>query len=256
MKLIGFANKFYTLWSYSEEPLYRTINTESYQYGIKQNYNYIKNISFDLDKVKELYPDVKIDEELKGKSQSWSKEPKFEYPDKYFHFGKYESQLISECKDQSYLIWYFETGVYGERYEIVKNRLIELGCYFYNDILFTSKELLDQNIEHEKKEFDNKKIIAETYEKYKISGIFSHNFYHSLNSEGNYRDNSFEFRFNEYSQQSYSGYDYGLPLMNGKSKRIKNKVLEMEVITEEDKTFGDKYFRVLSLKSVKNIEND
>ena len=52
MKLIGFSNKFYTLWSYSEEPLYKSINNEYYQYGIKQIYNYIKNISFDLDKVK------------------------------------------------------------------------------------------------------------------------------------------------------------------------------------------------------------
>ena len=255
MKLIGFSNKFYTLWSYSEEPLYKSINNEYYQYGIKQIYNYIKNISFDLDKVKELYPNVQIDDDLRGKSQSWSKEPKFEYPDKYFHFGKYESQLISECTDKSYLIWYFENGLYKEqeRYNITKNRLIELGCVFYNDIIFTSIELLNNHIEKLSNQIEKSKKINETYDKYNKSGIFSYNFYSSLNSEGNYSDSSYEFRFNNFSQQYYAGYEYGLPIMNGKSKRIKNKVLEMEVVTEEDKTFGNKYFRVLSLKSIKNI---
>jgi len=253
MKLIGFANKFYTLWSYSEEPLYSTINNQSYQYGIKQIYNYIKNISFDLDKVKELYPNVEIDDELRGKSESWTKEPKFEYPSEYFHFGKYEGKLINECTDQSYLIWYFENGVYDERYKITKNRLIELGCRFYDDMLFSSIELLNQHIEKISNQIELSKIASETYDKYKTSGIFSYNFYSSLSSEGNYRDSSYEFRFNDFSQQYYAGYEYGLPTINGKSKRIKNKILEMEVITEEDKTFGDKYLRVISLKSVKNI---
>ena len=253
MKLIGFANKFYTLWSYSEEELYTTVNNQPYKYGVKQIYSYIKNISFDLDKVKELYPNVKIDDDLKGKSASWSTEPKIQYPAECFHFGKYEGSFISECTDKSYLIWYFENGVYDERRTITTNRLIELGCYFYNDILFQSIELLNQYTDHIKKQAEISKMIIETYEKYKISGIFSYNFYNSLSSEGHYRDNSFEFRFNEFSQQCYAGYDYGLPLMNGKSKRIKNKVLEMEVITEEDKTFGNKYLRVLSIKSIKNI---
>jgi len=253
MELIGFANKFYTLWSYSEEPLYSTVNNQSYQYGIRQIYNYIKNISFDLDKVKELYPDVVIDDELKGKSASWTTEPKFEYPAECFHFGKYQGQLISECKDQSYLIWYYENGLYDERLTITKNRLVELGCGFYDDMIFSSIELLNQYTERITKQAELSKIICETYDKYKTPGIFSYDFNHSLNSEGNYADASFDFHFNEYSEQYYSGYNFGLPLMNGKAKRIKNKVLEMEVVTVENDELDYKYFKVLSLKSVKNI---
>lgn len=253
MKLIGFANKFYTLWSYSEEPLYRTINNEHYQYGIKQNYNYIKNISFDLDKVKELYPDVSIDDDLRGKSQSWSNEPRFEYPAKFFHFGRYEGKLISECTEQPYLIWYFENGVYGERHDITKTRLIELGCGFYEDTVFSSVELLNEYVERIANQVERSKMISETYEKYKTPGIFSYTFYHSLNSSGNYVDSSFDFHFNEYSEQYYAGYNFGLPLMNGKAKRIKNKVIEMEVVAVENGIFSDNFFKVLSIKFIKNI---
>jgi len=253
MNLIGFSNKYYTLWSYSEEPLYTTIGEKSFQYGIKQNYNYIKNISFDLEKVKELYPDVTIDDDLRGKSESWSKEPKFVYPDEYFHFGKYEGSLISKCNDQSYLMWYFQNGVYNERYNIVKNRLIELGCAFYEDMIFSSVELCNEHIEKINNIEKREKEISEIYDKYKTPGIFYHNFYHSLDDQGRYGDRMFDIRFDDYSENFYAGYTYGLPRINGKAKRIKNKVLEMNVVTTINE-FGDKYFKVLSVNSIKNIE--
>ena len=63
MKVIGFANKFYTLWNVTSK-----VVESKYSKDTLVTNTYIKNISMDIDKVKELYPDVEIDESLRGHS--------------------------------------------------------------------------------------------------------------------------------------------------------------------------------------------
>jgi hypothetical protein len=70
-------------------------------------YTFHKNISKDLDKVKELYPDVSIDEGLRGISRSFSKKGTEDLSPELIKFGKYYGMTISEIaeKDFDYLLW-------------------------------------------------------------------------------------------------------------------------------------------------------
>ncbi len=106
--VIGFAGQFYTLWDYETETTYVT---DAYgQHWPSQSYTkyfYVKNISTDLDKVQKLYPDLSIDEGLKGRYSSWEKRDPIEKPDGYFWFGKYCGKLIDEIlvSDIGYCLW-------------------------------------------------------------------------------------------------------------------------------------------------------
>ena len=126
-KLIGFAEKFYTLWDYSTAENWSTTSDgKHYLTSVTHQYNYIKNISFDLDKVKTLYPDVEICAELRGVTRSWDKSEKIDYPSAYFPFGKLVGNLISECND----VWQLNrTYLSGDarRKVLARKRLIELG---------------------------------------------------------------------------------------------------------------------------------
>ena len=55
---IGFANKFYTLWSV-------------YETKYKKIYTYIKNISFSKERAHQLYPNAEFVDELRGKTHSF-----------------------------------------------------------------------------------------------------------------------------------------------------------------------------------------
>ena len=118
---IGFTNKYYTLWEISEEtrPLG---NGRSY---IVTHYNYIKNISFDKETAISKYPNAVIDENLRGKTQSW--ETKKEVWDNVdtFRFGKYKGEKITGS-DISYLEWYWDQ-VYSDHKDYVSKILKENG---------------------------------------------------------------------------------------------------------------------------------
>ena len=136
MKVIGFANKFYTLWDVTSK-----VVESKYSKDTLVTNTYIKNISMDIDKVKELYPGVEIDESLRGHSCTFEyiKEQKEINTDK-FSFGKYEGKLISECTDNSYLRWFFD-NCDGERKQNVEARLVELGFVIKDDMIFTQEEI-------------------------------------------------------------------------------------------------------------------
>jgi hypothetical protein len=106
-KIIGFATQFYTLWNYEAVPQFRTDSYGNHhQTGIDHKYYYIKNVSTDLGKVKVLYPDVEIDNELRGTS-SFTRNEKLNLPDNYFWGGKYAGKLIDEIieSDFQYCLW-------------------------------------------------------------------------------------------------------------------------------------------------------
>lgn len=104
---IGFATKFYTLWEYSTENVYRVDAYGNHVcVGTKHNYNYLRNISTDLRKVSELYHNLPIDESLRGKFRSFSKVTD-NAPNNYFWVGKYCGRLIDDIMDIdfSYCLW-------------------------------------------------------------------------------------------------------------------------------------------------------
>lgn len=127
-QIIGFAGNFYTLWNYERKENWSTNSRgEHYLSNITHNYYYIKNISIDLEKVKRLHPDLGIDENLRGKTQSWERNEKIELPYNLFPFGKLMGEDIATCND----IWQLERTYSNDnnprRKAVARRRLIELG---------------------------------------------------------------------------------------------------------------------------------
>ena len=238
MKVIGFANKFYTLWNVTSKVVESKYNKET----LVTN-TYIKNISMDIDKVKELYPGIEIDESLRGHSCTfeYTKERKEINTDK-FNFGKYEGKLISECIDNSYLCWFFD-NCEGERKHNVEARLVELGFVVKDDIIFTQEEIAKE--EQIERMLSNKEEIEVVFNK-----NLSIEFDSSDKCYGVYRnEDGILFKFNDVKLNYYNGFEYGLPLVNGKAKRIKNKTVKIKdynyEITKYDKIVEVKDFIIM-----------
>ena len=222
MKVIGFANKFYTLWDVTS----KVVESKYSKCTIVTN-AYIKNISTNIDKVKELYPGVEIDESLRGHSCTFEyiKERKEINTDK-FNFGKYEGQLISECNDESYLIWFFD-NCDVERKKNVEKRLVKLGFVIKNDTIFTQEEIEKQ--EQIERMLSNKEELEVTFDR-----NLSVEFDDSNKCYGVYRnEDGILFKFNNVKLNYYNGFEYCLPLVNGKAKRIKNKTVKIKDYTYE-----------------------
>lgn len=136
MLTIGFANKYYTLWDVSE--VY-TEHYSKYSYREKQDFNYIQNLSMDLDKAKAKLKDkeFKVDLELRG-SSSYTTEGKIidTRPENVFRFGKYGDKNIEEIDDLSYIFWY-----YGQTNNLIaKNVLLKNGYKEVDNVLYTEEE--------------------------------------------------------------------------------------------------------------------
>lgn len=214
MKAIGFANKFYTLW----EVQYKNVENEFEKYTLVSNV-YVKNISTDVSKVKELYPNVPIYESLNGHSLSFEViTNKQQINEDKFNFGKYVGNKINECTDSDYLCWFFNNS-YGARKDNVANRLIELGFIIQNNLILSKEEV------------EKRKIIENKVKSNEILEIkFDRNLYicdEHDKTYGEYVYNDIIFRFNDIKINSYNGFEYALPVVDGKAKRIKNKLIKV-----------------------------
>lgn len=105
--------------------------SELERFEIKESQLYLKNVSMDLDKVKELYPNTPIDPELRGvKSRTYSvvlertPAPEAPRPVGEFHLGKFYGVGFEECEDFDYMAWYATT--YGVT-EVLERVLTEAG---------------------------------------------------------------------------------------------------------------------------------
>jgi hypothetical protein len=151
-KLIGFATQFYTLWEYSCTPRYGgnvVMNgVPPPIVGYNHEYFYLKNISMDIEKVKELYPGVTIDEDLRGQSRSFERYERVERPVDCFNFGKLEGQKIAEATDvwQLKRVCWMVEGQSGDpnrrRQVLARRRLVELGeLVKYPHIIYKYEDL-------------------------------------------------------------------------------------------------------------------
>jgi hypothetical protein len=107
-KIIGFASKFYTLWHWRTETRYFTDSYGNHwPYTKSTYYIYIKNISTNLARVNKLYPDLSIDEGLRGKTRSFSIENKEDLSPEILKFGKYYGKSIYDIEktDFNYVLW-------------------------------------------------------------------------------------------------------------------------------------------------------
>lgn len=237
---IGFANKFYTLWSV--EKSVRTIRAGQNEEVTR--YTYHKNISFDKETALAKYPDAIFIEDLRGKTQSWDS-VKVVYTDvNTFRFGKYNGMDINECTDNSYLEWYWE-NVYTDHKEYVGNVLVGRGYEIRvsnstytdcdgNERTETSYRLMSpQSLEQERIEEERMQSYIKQFES---GNAFVLNVEYNPNEEGYYRHDNVLYKFAEVGENYYKGYPYYLPILNGKQKRVKGKTI---VVKSYDYTYDN-----------------
>lgn len=256
MKIIGFANTMFTLWELTIEKQYVSINNENSYIGDKHIYNYIKNISIDLNKVKSIYPDLDIDYGLKGVS-SFTINPidKYEYPSNSFDFGKYIGCYIDLCEDSEYLIWCINNSkLSNDKLELAFETLKNKHGYFFhkNEHGYDFFKTIDEYNNHLNKL--NKKLKAEKdledlYYSGKNGLTIEVQFDRNLSSYGDYNDkNGASYFFKDFKTMEYKGFEYALPTIKGVGKKIKNKKLKLYVITGNDPIMGDTCFNVINFE--------
>lgn len=221
MKYIGKANKFYTLWEVYEDTRY--FRGEPYKVSVHE---YLKNISFDLETAKSKYPDATVDETLHG-THSWespvvapTSEPVVDPT--VFPKGKYAGKKIAECKDLDYLQWAIGPILYGEGAKIAEDVLVANGYRRLNDMVIADPETVA--------DIDRKnEIVKDAVARIERGETLTCNVEYNLNEDHEIVDRSTNivFFFPEIRVQYYRGYEYYLPVVNGKAKRVKGKTIEV-----------------------------
>ena len=230
IQAIGFANKFFTLWSIDTEPVYTTdAYGKHWLTGYNTRYTYHKNISFDLEKAKALYPTLEVQEDLRGKTNSWTTENKEDLCPQIMKFGKYYGKDINELLEQDfqYLVWICENKGYSSNGKYAKN-LPKVQEHFKAIEEASNKFINDRNNAFEAI------LTAGSYEfvaerNLKINDGFAYIYV----NEGDLCI-TFKFEQGTFSYNEYNGFAYGLPIVKGKAKRMKGKTVKFEFT--EDKT--------------------
>ena len=230
MEYIGKSTKFYTLWDVWEET-HHTQRGEAYKII---HHQYIKNISFDIDKAKSKYPNAIVDTSLCGHS-SWTSVDYPKPPVDEFQGGKYRGDKIAECTDYQYLHWAYDLGyiIPWEAREIVLGILESHGYRKINDTHIATPEEVEK-IEKSYTECEEAQKTLEEFGSIKIVAT------KNLDEFGNLSIGNIEFNFPNYKELEYGGYSYGLPINSkGQAKRIKGK--EIEIIPESYNTEFSEY---------------
>lgn len=222
---IGFANKFYTLWNITEEtrPLGNGCNY------VVTHYTYIKNISFDKETALAKYPNATLDENLHGKTASWSSQPKEVWDNvNCFRFGKFKYERIDSKADNNYLEWYWNQLPLGDHKDYVSSYLEGIGYEIRswgsdNQYLMSPEALENERLE----EIEKNKVLVELAKNEPLNICIDHN----PNYAGNCRIGDVIYHFQQVHENYYQGFEYYLPVLNGKQKRIKNKNLVIKNFT-------------------------
>lgn len=233
---IGFAGKFYTLWTIDRSEVYTTdVNGNHHLTGYDTRFTYNKNISMDLEKAKSLHPTLDVIEDLKGKRGSWTQQRSDDEDlcPQIMKFGKYHGHNIDELleEDFDYVMWICDNrgGTPNGIYASSTKKVID------------HKQALED--ESNKKVSNYKRIFTELLEKgfHEFTAESNLRVYESMAYMNLLIDGlSVEFRFfdSAFKTMYYNGHEYGLPCVQvGKkysSKRIKGKKLRFDF--EEDKS--------------------
>lgn len=214
---IGFADKYYTLWSIDEE-CYQESNGRVVK---TTRFRYDKNISFDKDTAITKYPNAVFMEELRGKTRSWNY-TKTEWSNvDTFRFGKYYGSKIADCTDNSYLEWYFDAADKDGHQDYVGEVLMSRGYEIRRwgergkKYLMSPEALEDER--REKKEMEERITMLKTNEPFEV--FIDRN----PSYEGFHEDGNTTYHFQEVKECYYQDWEYYLPILNGKAKRVKNK---------------------------------
>jgi hypothetical protein len=237
-QIIGFANQYYTLWSMEEQPQY--VQDAYGNYWLSRTdvkYYYHQNIAKSIDDVKRKYPQLQIDEYLRGKSRDWVKGGNDETPNHIFWRGKYAGKLISEVaeSDWQYVLWAYNN--------IRKNRdyIETLPQYVAYQNQLTEQRMAREN---EKNNLLNQIPIGKPIVVNGISNGFNLN-----RCQQTYKILSVSFEATiegmdtkiwvicSDARQVSGLYPYLMPVINGKAQKTKNK--SFTIIPTDVKVYND-----------------
>ena len=232
--LIGFTNKYYTLWYETLET--RVVGEETYNI---HKYTYLQNLSFDKEAAFDKAPEgATFDESLRGLSKSFERTIITVNPDT-FHCGKYTGNKFINIDDYEYMMWFFNNCAKENQKQNILDIILPKG---YEVIELNDKPYV---ISPEEAYWRNERLNANEVGRKLIAN--SKEFViiptRNLDYEGNLyiEEYDLEIHFNNFDVKDYQGYEYGLPLDNkGKAKRIKNKELKIIdfVVLNNDKYTG------------------
>jgi len=221
--VIGFATEYYTLWEYSQREVYTTDNYGNHHVsGVDHVYRYVKNISIDIEKVKTKYPNVEIDETLRGKINSFSYNERVNLPTDFFWFGKHNGKKIDEVinTDFNYCLW------------VVENRSCEASKYIQSH-----PEYVDYIAELEAEKLEALSNITSIKSGDNIHLEFVKNGYNADDdgcwSEATYGDIDVFVKCKDYKLVN-GMYPYIMPIVSGKAMRVKNKTVAVRVISARE----------------------
>lgn len=225
---IGFANKFYTLWSIDTEPIYVTDSYgKHWLRGNNTRYTYHKNISFDLQKAQELYPTLSVSEDLRGKTNSWVSADKTEdLCPHIMKFGKYCGSDVNELleTDFQYLLWVVENKSYSSNSKYIQG--LPVVQKHFQDI----EDALNERVARRTSIFQSLLNVG-SYEFVADKNLRVNSeegiAYINIEIEENVHV-SFKFLDGTFTHNYYNGFSYGLPIVNGKAKRMKGKTVKFE----------------------------
>lgn len=229
MKIIGFANKYYTLWEVTSETCqYQAPNGSIYPSYMKYHYTYLQNISQDITKVVSLFPGVEIDLSLRGSHSFTIRKVEIDLTPEILKFGKYAGYHINELVkiDFDYVLYMINNFPERETWKLAQTTLE------YINYIQAKEEAIKQKIAA---------IIP------LVSGNHTFKIERNLDSGGDVfiaiSDNhKLKLHWSNCKEFSYNGFSYFLPVgSNGKVKRIKNKELSYNIeitSTTTDERYG------------------
>jgi len=227
MKLIGFASQYYTLWNVEEETIYQA---DAYGKQWPSNhitkYFYIKNVSMDIEKVKSLYPDLAIDESLKGQYRDFQVSKRLPgLPINFFNFGKYSGHSIEEVAelDFPYLLWCLNDYCGSADFREKVKELPKIVEHFAEIKRRQEMEIAERMSEIKPLESGVYRLLVESNPREKQVWVQISEFHNVV------------LQFDEVENLNYNGFWYEVPVFNNKIKRIKNKELayNLEILSSE-----------------------
>lgn len=244
-QVIGFASQYYTLWM-----LTTRIEESQFERRKVYEYTFIKNISHDLEAAKQKYPNASIDLTLRGHDYICRSESEQINQD-LFQFGLYKGEKISYCTDLDYLYWYVRQGLGEENKKHCLDVLLANGYGLVDEFVYTPEEMEQRRI--------IQKEIAD------IEDLISKGCYIELQITSNalfekedlfivLTDKRLRLIFSEAKTLMYNGYEYYLPIINGKAKKLKNKHVRVYVKNyEKQHDLNDLLITDFELETIKNV---
>ena len=143
-----------------------------------------------------------------------------------FQYGKFSYQKIDRCTELGYLSWYYENNSPKDSITVRKNAL--------NRIKILEPTLTDYNGKIITKEEKSKYLaVINNINLFKEMNLAKITFQKNPDPAGYINHFGMKLKFENVQYHTYNGYEYFLPVFDGKSKRIKNKLFKVFAIPED-----------------------